>query len=601
MISTLDHRTGNIIYGYQEYQLGNLRFLYGQGSIRQVEWKGEEVLNHLYVAVRDRNWGTVSPRIYNENILPTHDGLQITFHLEYIQEEINYSGHLNVQINEQGSLKASFEGKALSSFLKNRIGLNVQLPAKPYAARSYEVTHSDQTKTSGQLPNQVSAHQPIFDIQQIHWGGHTPVQMKFTGEVFEMEDQRNWSDASFKIYSTPLATPFPVMVNAEDTCEHTFALKVSEYKDTTAAAMYGLEAPKKELRLPKIGTMIGRNEETLVSQGIMAKKLGLDHVLIEVFLSKANWEDELSASLHQLEDSPEVNICLSCIIAQHKSAEKLAQLAKCLTRRSISPSAICLFEENALVSKENLKDYFDFLKMKFPYCSIGSGTYAYYAEFNRANQLYAQNDFSIFSLSPQVHATDELSLIENLRTQSDLIANAEERFNLPVHLGPITLKQRMNFVATNDNDRFTRQVDARQHSVFSAIWTLSSIRNLMNTNCVAATYYELTGENGISKDADNLITPVFLVFKELLKLKSHRFFPLNKPEDYDVDGFEVHNLQGHQILWLWSFKQFDVQAITSRISKIEELNFRSAHWIVKPYGNRIPPCTVVRVTLSQKP
>ncbi len=29
------------------------------------------------------------------------------------------------------------------------------------------------------------------------------------GEVFEMEDQRNWTDASFKTYCRPLALPIP--------------------------------------------------------------------------------------------------------------------------------------------------------------------------------------------------------------------------------------------------------------------------------------------------------------------------------------------------------------------------------------------------------
>ena len=32
------------------------------------------------------------------------------------------------------------------------------------------------------------------------------------GETFETEDQRNWSDASFKTYGTPLHLPFPVEV-----------------------------------------------------------------------------------------------------------------------------------------------------------------------------------------------------------------------------------------------------------------------------------------------------------------------------------------------------------------------------------------------------
>ena len=38
------------------------------------------------------------------------------------------------------------------------------------------------------------------------------VEVRMEGETFETEDQRNWSDASFKTYGTPLHLPFPVEV-----------------------------------------------------------------------------------------------------------------------------------------------------------------------------------------------------------------------------------------------------------------------------------------------------------------------------------------------------------------------------------------------------
>ena len=35
------------------------------------------------------------------------------------------------------------------------------------------------------------------------------VETRFEGDVFEMEDHRNWSDASFKTYSRPIGLPYP--------------------------------------------------------------------------------------------------------------------------------------------------------------------------------------------------------------------------------------------------------------------------------------------------------------------------------------------------------------------------------------------------------
>ena len=37
-------------------------------------------------------------------------------------------------------------------------------------------------------------------------------EVRFEGDVFEMEDQRNWTDASYKTYCTPLDISYPVEV-----------------------------------------------------------------------------------------------------------------------------------------------------------------------------------------------------------------------------------------------------------------------------------------------------------------------------------------------------------------------------------------------------
>jgi hypothetical protein len=38
------------------------------------------------------------------------------------------------------------------------------------------------------------------------------MELTFEGDIFETEDQRNWTDSSYKTYSTPLSLPFPVSV-----------------------------------------------------------------------------------------------------------------------------------------------------------------------------------------------------------------------------------------------------------------------------------------------------------------------------------------------------------------------------------------------------
>lgn len=47
------------------------------------------------------------------------------------------------------------------------------------------------------------------------------------GDTFEMEDQRNWTDASYKTYVRPLALPWPYLIAKGDAVDQTITLTVS--------------------------------------------------------------------------------------------------------------------------------------------------------------------------------------------------------------------------------------------------------------------------------------------------------------------------------------------------------------------------------------
>src|SRR3712207_1141803 len=51
-------------------------------------------------------------------------------------------------------------------------------------------------------------------------------ELRFAGDTFEMEDQRNWTDASFKTFCTPLRLPYPVTVPAGSTNRQSVTLKL---------------------------------------------------------------------------------------------------------------------------------------------------------------------------------------------------------------------------------------------------------------------------------------------------------------------------------------------------------------------------------------
>ena len=66
------------------------------------------------------------------------------------------------------------------------------------------------------VPELISPAQPVMDIAALT---HEPapgvrVTCRMEGDAFEMEDQRNWLDASYKTYIRPLSKPWPYALKA---------------------------------------------------------------------------------------------------------------------------------------------------------------------------------------------------------------------------------------------------------------------------------------------------------------------------------------------------------------------------------------------------
>ena len=86
------------------------------------------------------------------------------------------------------------------------------------------------------MPDLISPAQPIKDIAGLAFDIEgVKLDIAFFGEVFEMEDQRNWSDASFKTYCRPLVEPFAYTIPAGSTVRQEIRIK-AEGRARTAPA-----------------------------------------------------------------------------------------------------------------------------------------------------------------------------------------------------------------------------------------------------------------------------------------------------------------------------------------------------------------------------
>ena len=259
----------------------------GGAFLRYVQADGREMIRGVYAAVRDHNWGTVPMTVSDLTHRQHNDGFEVAFTAEHRQGEIEFTWAGRIVGAADGTITYTFDGRANSSFQRNRIGFCV-LHARDAAGRRCRVTRVDGSQVEDHLPELISPHQPFLDMRAIEHEVDDGLWCRVTmeGETFEMEDQRNWIDASFKTYCTPLALPFPVRVSAGDCVQQQVTITpVAEQAPrkavSTPTADRAVELAVDEAsthRLPRLGLELTPGHEHTAAELERLRALKLAHV-----------------------------------------------------------------------------------------------------------------------------------------------------------------------------------------------------------------------------------------------------------------------------------------------------------------------------------
>ena len=195
-----------------------------------------EIIRRIHVAVRDPAWETIEPSLRTIDVNQGADGLEVSADLRHSAEPLAFDCTVGITGSAAG-LEYTMSGTCRSDFGYNRIGICVLLPPAGYAGARY-VAVGPSGATSGALPELIGPQLiegelilplfPAFERLGIALPGDHEIEFGFAGDLFEMEDQRNWTDASFKIYSTPLALPRPRMARSGDNLRQSLSMRVRQ-------------------------------------------------------------------------------------------------------------------------------------------------------------------------------------------------------------------------------------------------------------------------------------------------------------------------------------------------------------------------------------
>jgi len=488
--------------------------------IRHIRFGEREVLRGIYAAVRDRSWLTVAPRVSSVVTRTAGDSFELTFDVDCKQDDIDYFWKGRVTGSAAGVLRFEFDGVAKSSFLRNRIGFCVLHPIAECAGKPCSIETPDGKKHEGRFPDLISPNQPFQNMRAISHEAAPGVraEVRFEGDIFEMEDQRNWTDASYKTYCTPLALPYPAPVEKGARVKQAVTLSVAapggqSRGRTQTRTEITLEAGTR-INLPKIGVGWGADQGALSRiETARLRALGLSHLRVDL--------DSASPDMPQrLEQAAAAGLPLEIAVFLTDQAEReLGGLAAACARLRPRVARWLIFHKGDITTgPERLR----LARVKLAPVSggapIGGGTNQYFTELNRNRPAIDVMDTVSFSVNPQVHAFDNVSLVEALAGQAYAVQSAKSFCgSSPIAVSPVTLRPRFNPQASGPEmtkpGTLPSRIDPRQMSLFGAAWTLGSIRHLAESGAGSATYYEATGWGGLMERASG--SPLPELFRSL--------------------------------------------------------------------------------------
>lgn len=494
-----------------------------EGALRDVRIGDTEVVRGVYAAVRDATWGTVAPVLSGSRVEAGEGTFSVRFVAEHREGDIDFVWEATIEGSHDGTVRFVMDGVARGDFLRSRIGFCVLHPME-LAGLPVEVTTPDGV-VRGAFPERISAHQPFCDIVALRHaaGAAVEVELAFEGDLFEMEDQRNWTDASYKTYCTPLHLPWPVAVHAGDRVRQAVVLRVrgEGRAQLRPAARAMRDAHRVQVGeqavgpLPPLGLGAASDGRSLTpAEAQRLREVSPAHLRVELDLTNGRWGTRLEAAAR---DAEALDCALELEVRCGPQGEGLDELAGALGERV---TRVFCFDASTHATTEPIAAA---ARRLLDGVAIGGGTRGHFAELNRADPPLGLLDVVGYSITPQVHAFDTRSIIETLPAQAVTVDDARALTGLPVAVGPVTLLPRFN--AAVAGPRPPPPPDPRQASGFGAAWTVGSIAALASARADALTYYETVGGRGLL-DGDDVF-PVFGVFADLAPFAGGAVLPVD--------------------------------------------------------------------------
>jgi hypothetical protein len=507
-------------------------------SIRAISWDGVEIIRAIDCPIRDENWGTYGQEGVEEDVVEEGDSTRATRRFSVADGAV--SGERVLTLTSSGRLSVALTLTAHADFKTNRAGFTVLHPLAGVSGKPLTVLHSDGSRQDASFPLRVAAAQPVFDIAALaHAVDGVDVSIAFSGEIFEMEDQRNWGDASYKTYCRPLTKPYPYelakgeIVRQEIVVEASGARAAADASLSTGQAALGAGEPQG--RLPEL--LLAIEEDWLPTDAERIADLTPGGVLLRM------GDGSALARIAELVVAAGVGIDLEIVVPEGADpAAHCAQIARECEGLAVVPRRAIALPEPYLKSHQPggpwpagaiPEQCVEAVRAAFPAAEIGAGMLTNFTEFNRYPPAPGIGDYVTHGSCAIVHAADDWSVTETLETLPQIFQSATTiAAGRAYRLGLVSIGMRSNpygaGVAENP-ERIRKAMamdDPRQQGLFAAAYAIGAFAAATGAGASAIALAAPAGPFGVMNE-DGGRFPIFNALKALARLANRPAIPLS--------------------------------------------------------------------------
>ena len=523
--AALDESLLKTLYGTDEppaerrqFQAGALCVEFEAGNLRRLRFGGVEVLRGIAFLVRDTGWGTYRAAIADLDAQEQPGLFRIRYRATCSGPEGTFAYQVGIEGHESGTLLFACEGAPEEDFPANRGGFVVLHPIEGVAGRPMDVEHTDGRLETVALPATVAPDQPVLDIRALahEAAPGLRVRVRMEGDAFEMEDQRNWTDASFKTYIRPLARPRPFVIPAGEKQVQSVAVSIEGPPPAPAVARSGL--PVLLLggpcgAMPGIGLAVAPGDLPEAAEAAATvRAIGPQHLVFRLD-ARTEADPAMLARYAALAAAAGAEPTLEIIIPGRDADAELGHAARLVAAAGLRPASVVPSPARDQKTRPSQTlppgespsaQIYAAARRAFPGCLIGGGMLTSFTELNRNPPPASEIDFVTHGTAAVVHAADDLSVWETLEALPAVIASTRHLMgDLPYRLGPSGLGLRENpygpDVAGNPEGRRVPMArsDPRHRGLFGAAWTLALLEIAAREGLASVTAADCTGDLGV--------------------------------------------------------------------------------------------------------